>query len=55
MKNPDFVLKQTLGFDSDPEMNKHSDMMIWFALVRLFIEAIFIYYNDEYQIKNDQQ
>jgi len=54
MKNPDFVLKQTIGFDSDPEMNKHIDMMVWFALVRLFIETLFIYYNDEYQIKNDQ-
>jgi len=54
MKDPDFVLKQTVGFDSDPEMDKHIDMMVWFALVRLFIEAIFIYYNDEYQIKNDQ-
>lgn len=54
MKDPDFVLKQTVGFDSDPEMDKHLDMMVWFALVRLFIEAIFIYYNDEYQINNDQ-
>ena len=54
MKDPDFVLKQTLGFDSDPEMGVHIDMMVWFALVRLFIEAIFIYYDSDYETKNDQ-
>lgn len=54
MKDPDFVLKQTMGFDSDPEMGVHIDMMVWFALVRLFIEAIFIYYDSDYETKNDQ-
>jgi len=54
IKDPDFVLKQTLGFDSDPEMGVHIDMMVWFALVRLFIEAIFIYYDSDYETKNDQ-
>lgn len=54
MKDPDFVLKQTLGFDSDPEMGVHIDMMVWFALVRLFIEAIFIYYDSDYETKKDQ-
>ncbi|MGE8534854.1 MAG: hypothetical protein ACN6OJ_09755 [Chryseobacterium sp.] len=54
MKDPDFVLKQTLGFDSDPEMGVHIDLMVWFALVRLFIEAIFIYYDSDYETKNDQ-
>ena len=54
MKDPDFVLKQTLGFDSDPEMGVHIDMMVWFALVRLFIEAIFIYFDSGYETKNDQ-
>ncbi|KFC17824.1 hypothetical protein [Epilithonimonas lactis] len=54
MKDPDFVLKQTLGFDSDPDMDVHIDMMVWFALVRLFIEAIFIYYESDYETKNDQ-
>jgi hypothetical protein len=54
MKDPDFVLKQTLGFESDPEMGVHIDMMVWFALVRLFIEAIFIYYDSDYETKNDQ-
>lgn len=54
IKDPDFVLKQTLGFDSDPEMGVHIDMMVWFALVRLFIEAIFIYYDSDYETKNGQ-
>ncbi|PWN61708.1 hypothetical protein [Chryseobacterium viscerum] len=54
MKDPDFVLKHTLGFDSDPEMGVHIDMMVWFALVRLFIESIFIYYDSDYETKNDQ-
>ncbi len=54
MKDPDFVLKQTIGFDNDPEMDKHIDMMVWFALVRLFIEAIFIYYDSGFESKNTQ-
>lgn len=54
IKDPDFVLKQTIGFDNDPEMDEHIDMMVWFALVRLFIEAIFIYYHRSYESKNNQ-
>lgn len=54
MKDPDFVLKQTLGFENDPEMDEHIDIMVWFALVRLFIEAIFIYYDSGFESKNDQ-
>ncbi|KQS95202.1 hypothetical protein [Chryseobacterium sp. Leaf394] len=49
MKDPDFVLKLTLGFDSNPEMDLHIDMMVWFVLVRLFVEAIFIYYDSNYE------
>lgn len=51
MKDPDFVLKQTLGFDSDPEMDLHIDLMVWFALLHLFIEAIFIYYDSDLNLK----
>lgn len=54
MKDPDFVFKQTVGFDNDPEMDLHIDLMVWFALLRLFIEAIFIYYDSDYETKNDQ-
>lgn len=50
MKDPDFVFNQTIGYDNDPEM----DLMVWFALLRLFIEAIFIYYDSDYETKNDQ-
>lgn len=54
MKDPDFVFKQTIGYDNDPEIDLHIDLMVWFALVRLFIEAIFIYYDSDYETKNDQ-
>lgn len=54
MRDPDFILKQTVGFDNDPEMDEHIDMMVWFALVRLFIEAIFIYYDSGFESKNLQ-
>ncbi|AZA88166.1 hypothetical protein EG349_15870 [Chryseobacterium shandongense] len=54
MKDPDFVLKHTIGFDNDPEMDEHIDMMVWFALARLFIEAIFIYYETGFESKNLQ-
>ncbi len=55
MKDPDFVLKQMLGFDSDPEMDAPIDMMTWFALVRLFIESIFIFYNGSFESKKNQR
>lgn len=54
MKDPDFVFNQTIGYDNDPEMDLHIDLMVWFALLRLFIEAIFIYYDSDYETKNDQ-
>ncbi|KQS89233.1 hypothetical protein [Chryseobacterium sp. Leaf394] len=54
MKDPDLVFKQTIGYDNDPEMDLHIDLMVWFALLRLFIEAIFIYYDSDYETKNDQ-
>ncbi|MDG4654955.1 hypothetical protein [Chryseobacterium arthrosphaerae] len=54
MKDPDFLLKQTIGFDNDTEMDEHIDMMVWFALVRLFIEAIFMYYDSGFESKNVQ-
>lgn len=54
MKDPDFVFNQTIGYDNDPEMDMHIDLMVWFALLRLFIEAIFIYYDNDCDTKNDQ-
>ena len=54
MKDPDFVFNQTIGYDNDPEMDLHIDLMVWFALLHLFIEAIFIYYDSDYETKNDQ-
>lgn len=54
IKDSDFVFKQTVGYDNDPEMDLHIDLMVWFALLRLFIEAIFIYYYDDCDTKNNQ-
>lgn len=54
MKDPDFVFNQTIVYDTDPEMDLHIDLMVWFALLHLFIEAIFIYYDSDYETKNDQ-
>lgn len=54
MKDPDFVFNQTIGYDNDPEMDLHIDLMVWFALLHLFIEAIFIHYDSDYETKNDQ-
>lgn len=53
MKDPDFLLKQTIGFHNDPEMDEHIDMMVWFALRIIFIESAYIYFNtDQHETNN---
>jgi len=43
----EFILESALGFKVDSYFEKHLDLMIWFPLVRMFLEAIFICFNEE--------
>ncbi|OUL63471.1 hypothetical protein [Flavobacterium sp. AJR] len=45
IQNLDFDLKNALELESDPELEQHIDLMTWFALVRLFLESVYIYFN----------
>ncbi|MGQ7945055.1 hypothetical protein [Flavobacterium sp. WC2509] len=34
-----------IELESDPELHEHIDLMTWFALVRLFLESVYSYFN----------
>ena len=49
----DFDLKKATDLESDPELQEHIDLMVWFALARLFLESVYIYFNNPDQnLKN---
>lgn len=41
----DLTLESAKGLENDPELQEHVDFMAWFALVRLFLESVYIYFN----------
>lgn len=45
----DFNLENAIGLESDPELQEHIDLMVWFALVRLFLESVYTYFNNSDQ------
>lgn len=45
IQNLDFDLQSALELESDPELQEHTDLMAWFALVRLFLESVYTYFN----------
>jgi hypothetical protein len=53
IQNLDFDLQSALELESDPELQEHTDLMAWFALVRLFLESVYTYFNSpEQNLKN---
>lgn len=38
----EFILESALGFKVNPYFQKHLDLMIWFPLFRMFLEAVLI-------------
>lgn len=42
-----FATKDILKLDKDPELQEHIDLMLWFALIRLFLESVYFYFNPE--------
>lgn len=42
----ELILESVLGFKMDSEIQKHLDLMIWFPLVRIFVEYVFIHFDE---------
>lgn len=42
----DFDLESVRVLENDPELQEHIDLMAWFALVRLFLESVYTYFNN---------
>ncbi|TRX38133.1 hypothetical protein FNW52_04315 [Flavobacterium sp. ZT3R18] len=42
----DFDLESARVLENDPELQDHIDLMVWFALVRLFLESVYTYFNN---------
>lgn len=45
IQNLDLSLESARGLEHDPELQEHVDLMAWFALVRLFLESVYTYFN----------
>jgi len=41
----DLDLESARRLENDPELQEHVDLMAWFALVRLFLESVYTYFN----------
>lgn len=45
IQNLNLSLESAKGLENDPELQEHIDLMAWFALVRLFLESVYTYFN----------
>jgi len=45
--SPDFTINDILKLEKDKELQEHIDLMMWFSLIRVFLEAIYFYFNIE--------
>ena len=45
IQNLNFDSESAIELESDPELNEHIGLMTWFALVRLFLESVYTYFN----------
>ena len=45
IQNLDFDLDSAIALENDPELKPHIELMTWFALARLFLESVYIYFN----------
>ena len=45
IQNLDLSFESAKGLENDTELQEHIDLMAWFALVRLFLESVYTYFN----------
>ncbi|UCA60254.1 hypothetical protein KB553_01705 [Chryseobacterium rhizoplanae] len=51
-----FTTEDILILNEDPELQEYIDLMAWFALIRLFLESVYFYFNPEnHNLKNPLQ
>lgn len=43
----DFANEDIRHLENDRELKEHIDLMAWFAVMRLFLESVYFYFNDE--------
>lgn len=49
----DFDFEKIMSLEKDSELEEHIDQMVWFALVRLLLESVYIYFkNYDKDLKN---
>lgn len=41
----DFETQNAILLENDPELQEHFDLMVWFAMTRLFTESVYVYFN----------
>lgn len=41
----DFDTQNAILLENDPELQEHFDLMVWFAMTRLFTESVYVYFN----------
>lgn len=54
IQNLDLSFESAKGLENDPELQEHIDLMAWFALVRLFLESVYTYFNISDQNLNNR-
>lgn len=45
--NPDFTIDDILKLEKEKDLQEHIDLMMWFSIIRVFLEAIYFYFNLE--------
>lgn len=54
IENVDLSRESAEGLENDPEIQQHIELMAWFALIRLFLDAVYAYFNiPEQTLKTD--
>lgn len=46
IRSENFETKDMKKLKQDEEIRMHIDLMLWFALIRLFLESVYFYFND---------
>lgn len=55
IQNLDLSLESAKGLENDLELQEHINLMAWFALVRLFLESVYTYFNSPSQNLNNRK
>lgn len=54
IQNLDVSVESAKGLENDPELQEHIELMAWFALIRLFLDSVYTYFNSSEQNLNNR-